>query len=148
MRIDNARGPSIGATSNQASYDFRHFLSRRENGYTSAGVLSNMRRCVAIIILAIGASSCLFAQEQETDVARPIKSRIAPVYPELAHKMNLGGTVKLIVTVKPDGTKKSIEVLGGNPVLVNAAEYAVSRWRWVPAPHETREIVQLRFEPQ
>lgn len=62
--------------------------------------------------------------------------------------MNLAGLVRLRVTVAPDGAAKGIEVLGGNPVLAKAAQDAVARWKWAPAPHETKETVELRFHPR
>jgi outer membrane biosynthesis protein TonB len=37
-------------------------------------------------------------------------------------------------------------VLGGNPVLVEAAQDAVSKWKFEPSQSETTEIVQVGFE--
>jgi len=106
-----------------------------------------MRRHLAVAILAICVWPCL-AQEQAEGGASAVTTRIVPVYPELAGRMHLAGVAKLRVTVTPDGAAKTIEVLGGNPVLVKAAQDAVLHWRWVPAPHETKEIVELHFQPR
>ncbi|HVN17515.1 MAG TPA: energy transducer TonB [Dongiaceae bacterium] len=75
-------------------------------------------------------------------------SRTAPVYPELARKMHIHGIVKVEAIVRPNGTVKSTRVLGGNPVLVEAAQDAVGKWKFEPAQSETTEIVQLAFEAQ
>jgi hypothetical protein len=38
--------------------------------------------------------------------------------------------------------------LGGNPVLVESAQDAVSKWKFEASQGETTEIVQLAFEGQ
>jgi TonB family protein len=107
-----------------------------------------MRRCLALAVLVIAAHPLLLAQDQPEAGARTVTTRIAPVYPELARRLNLEGIVKLRVIVAPDGTAKTAQVLGGNPVLAKAAQDAVSRWKWAPAPRETQELVELRFHPK
>jgi len=107
-----------------------------------------MRRCLAIIILSIAVLPCLLAQAPPENSTRMVITRIVPVYPELAGRLHLVGNVKLSVTVAPDGAAKTIEVMGGNPVLVKAAQDAVLRWKWTPAPHETKEAVELHFQPR
>jgi len=62
--------------------------------------------------------------------------------------MHLQGTVKMLVLVEPNGSPKSIEVKGGNPVLVQAAEKALHDWKWEPAAHATSEVIDLRFDPR
>ena len=61
--------------------------------------------------------------------------------------MNLEGTVKLTVTVTPNGSAKSVQAVGGSPLLIKAAEDAVPPWKWAPAPQESQELVVLRFTP-
>jgi outer membrane biosynthesis protein TonB len=39
-------------------------------------------------------------------------------------------------------------VLGGNPVLVDAAIEAVGKWKFEPGQNETTQVVQLTFEDQ
>ena len=106
-----------------------------------------MRGWTAIAFLAITAGTFLQAQDQPDESARQVITRIAPVYPDLARRMNLEGIVKLRVTVAADGSAKAIEVLGGNPVLAKSAQDAISRWKWAPAAHESTELIQLRFHP-
>jgi len=74
-------------------------------------------------------------------------NRIVPHYPELARSLNLKGIVRLEVLVAPDGKVKSVEVRGGNPVLAQAAENAIFKWTWAPAKHETREPIEVKFDP-
>jgi TonB family protein len=79
---------------------------------------------------------------------RKVASRVAPVYPELARKMHIHGVVKVEATVRPNGQVKSTRVLGGNPVLVEAALDAVGKWKFEAAQSETIEVVQLTFDEQ
>jgi len=77
---------------------------------------------------------------------RKVASRVQPVYPELAKKMHIHGIVKVEAIVRPNGTVKSTRVLGGNPVLVDAAQDAVGKWKFEPAQSESTEVLQLVFE--
>ena len=79
---------------------------------------------------------------------RKVTLRVTPACPELARRMHIQGAVKLEVVVKPNGTVKSTRVIGGNPVLVQAASDAVNKWKFEAGPNETTELVQLTFVPQ
>lgn len=61
--------------------------------------------------------------------------------------MNIRGNVKVDVVVAPNGTVKSVEVKGGHPLLAQAAQDTLRQWKWEPAPHDTHEIIELRFNP-
>jgi TonB family protein len=69
------------------------------------------------------------------------------VYPELARKMNITGVVKVQVVVAANGTVKEAKVVGGHPLLANAALDAVKKWRFEPAPGESSGVVDFKFEP-
>jgi TonB family protein len=71
---------------------------------------------------------------------------VAPVYPDLAKRANIHGVVKFRATIALDGSVKSIESLGGNPLLIKAAQEAVTKWKYAPALRETRELIELRFK--
>jgi len=85
------------------------------------------------------------AQDVQSNSARTIVSTLHPRYPELARTMRLEGTVKLRVTVTPNGTAKSVETVGGHPLLVQAAEQAVYKWTWARAKEESKELVEVSF---
>ncbi len=74
-------------------------------------------------------------------------SRVVPTYPELANKMQITGTVKVEVLVTPAGKVKLTQVVGGSPVLAKAAVDAIEKWKWGPAPAETKELIELNFHP-
>src|SRR5215467_10748031 len=66
------------------------------------------------------------AQSGSTDESkRKVKSRVSPVYPELARRMNVAGKVKIEVVISPDGRIKTTRVVGGHPLLVQACQDAV-----------------------
>ena len=87
-------------------------------------------------------------QEAASQNARKVTSRVVPAYPDLARTMNVKGIVRLEVVVVSNGTAKSVKVIGGHPVLVQAAERAVLKWKWERAEHESNEAIELRFNPE
>jgi TonB family protein len=84
----------------------------------------------------------------QASAPRKVSERIAPRYPELAKRMHIEGAVKVEVAVRPNGSVKSTTVLGGSPVLVQAALDAVQKWKFEASPNETTEIVVLNFAGQ
>ena len=85
----------------------------------------------------------LHAQEELT---RKVKTKVAPVYPDIARRMNITGTVKVLVVVAPNGSLKSSKVVGGHPLLVTAAMDALKRWKFEAAPEESQGIVEFKFQ--
>ena len=79
---------------------------------------------------------------------RKVTSKVAPVYPELAKRMHLHGVVKVEAVVRPNGAVKTTRVLGGNPVLVDAALEAVGKWKFETAQAESTEVVQVTFDTE
>jgi TonB family protein len=103
---------------------------------------------LAVVAIAVGGGiGRLQSQEGQGDITRRAKSKVLPVYPDLARKMNLTGTVKVEVLVAANGTVKDAKVVGGHPVLATAALDAVKKWRFEPASLETSGIVDFKFEP-
>jgi TonB family protein len=106
----------------------------------------------AILRFAVGllVSGCLAASAGpawgQDEINRTVKSKIAPVYPELARRMSITGVVKVQVTVAANGAVKSAKLVGGHPVLANAALDAVRKWRYEASKEETTGIVEFRFD--
>ncbi len=102
--------------------------------------------------VAVLAPVSSLAQQEETPTrdeapARKVVNRVVPSYPEMARTMNLKGSVKLDAMVAPNGTVKTVQVRGGHPVLAQAADSAIRKWKWQPATHETLESVEFKFDP-
>ena len=87
-------------------------------------------------------------QTQNEEIVRRAKTKVQPVYPELARKMNITGTVKIEVVVAPNGTVKDARIVGGHPVLATAALDAARKWRFETAPGESSGIIDFKFEPR
>jgi TonB family protein len=105
-----------------------------------------MGRCLILILLLLQAVAAAAAQDSTPQQARKLVLKVNPAYPDLARRMHLSGVVKLRITIAPNGSVKLVEPVGGNPVLLKAAQDAVSNWKYAPAPEETWEVVELRFD--
>ncbi len=81
----------------------------------------------------------------DDDSGRKIKSRVSPMYPDLAKRMNVTGSVKLQVTIAPNGTVKSTKVIGGHPLLIEPSLDAVKKWKYEPANEESVQTVEFKF---
>ncbi len=101
---------------------------------------------LAIVVPLTGVTLAQHSPDSES--VRKVITRVAPSYPELAKRMHIEGSVKIEAMVRPNGTVRTTRVIGGNPVLVEAASNAVSKWKFEPAPNETMEVVQLTFVTQ
>jgi protein TonB len=62
---------------------------------------------------------------------RPI-TLTPPVYPPLASKARVGGTVVLEATLTAEGAVDEIRVISGHPLLIEAAIDCVKKWRYEP----------------
>jgi len=89
------------------------------------------------------------AQDESTDTAkRKVRTKVAPEYPALAKQMNVTGKVKIETTISADGHVLNTKVIGGSPLLVNAALDAVKKWRFEPGPKDTTEVIEFEFDGQ
>jgi TonB family protein len=101
---------------------------------------------LAATAVFIFSGASVFAQSGSTDESkRKVKSRTAPIYPELAKRMNVSGKVKIEVVITPDGHVKSTRVVGGHPLLVQACQDAVKEWKFISAPEESTQVVEFEF---
>ncbi len=82
---------------------------------------------------------------QET---RKVVAKQQPTYPAMARQLHLHGVVKLQVVIAPNGRVKETKVVGGHPVLVDAAVQAAKDWKFEPGTSETTELLEFRFEGQ
>ena len=106
-------------------------------------------RKFAFVVIAAVSLSHLWAQTAaDPSTGRKVTARVAPAFPDLARKMHIQGTVRIEAVVRPNGQVKSTRVLGGNPVLVEAASDAVKKWKFEPSPNETTEVIQLSFRAE
>ncbi len=106
-------------------------------------------RILFLLALLAGVSASGLAQDADASAhARKISHRVMPAYPELARQARLRGTVRLVAVVAANGSVKETQPVGGNPVLLKSAEEAVKQWKYVSAPAESKELVEIQFEPK
>jgi TonB family protein len=112
---------------------------------------------VSSLAFMLCVTGCLFLATQPglgqsgpaetTQSTRKITNRVVPQYPAIARSMNLVGAVKLEALVLPNGVVKSVQVVGGNPLLVQSAQNAIREWKWEKTEHDTTELIEFRFHP-
>ncbi len=76
---------------------------------------------------------------------RAVKTKVPPVYPELAKRMKIGGIVKVEATVDADGKVTGVKTLSGNSALTNAAEDAVRKWKFAAGDGTATVEVDVNF---
>jgi len=102
------------------------------------------------LILVLGGSLASpkksYAQDASSEsTKRKVRTRVFPDYPSLAKQMKVTGKVKIETTIAADGHVSSTKVVGGSPLLVNAALDAVKKWRFEPAAKESVETIEFDF---
>jgi TonB family protein len=76
--------------------------------------------------------------------------KVSPVYPHLAIRAHVSGTVTLEAIIDEEGYVTELKILDGHPLLRNAACEAVRQWRYLPTliggePVPVRAIVSVVF---
>ncbi len=109
----------------------------------------SLKHVLGIGLLLIGGWTAIITPNAwgQEESARKAKNKVTPAYPELARRMKISGVVKVQVTVAPNGTVKNAKLMGGHPVLANAAMDAVRQWRYEAGKDETVENLEFRFSP-
>jgi protein TonB len=64
--------------------------------------------------------------------AAKLMRQVNPVYPPLAVKARIAGTVRLVAIIGRDGAIENLRVVSGHPLLTTAAVEAVKQWRYRP----------------
>jgi len=90
----------------------------------------------------------LAIEDVRNGVERKLITRVEPAYPETLKRLNIGGTVRLQLTVAPKGNIESVQLLGGNPILAEAAVAAVKQWMYTPSHSRTTAEVSIPFDPK
>ena len=64
--------------------------------------------------------------------ARSLIANVDPVYPPLAVQARVQGTLNFTAIIGRDARVLNLQVIGGHPLLVQAAEDAVKQWLYLP----------------
>ena len=106
-----------------------------------------MARLVRLSALILS-GALLAASAFAASAHRNVVSKVPPTYPELARRMHISGTVVLRLTVQPDGSVSDAKVESGHALLGPAAQEAVKRWKFEPAPDTSDMTVDVNFNAQ
>jgi TonB family protein len=101
-------------------------------------------RKISAAVLGLAVIACTALPAIAAD--RKVQRRVQPVYPELAKRMRIGGTVRVEATVAADGTVTEAKAIRGNKMLAPAAEEAIRRWKFAPESAVSTENVDIDFE--
>jgi TonB family protein len=93
-------------------------------------------------VLALVVTSAMLARAADD---RAVKARVAPIYPEIARRMKVSGTVNIQATVDADGKVNDAKTVGGNRLLAPAAEDAVRKWSFASGSGTSKVNVEVNF---
>jgi TonB family protein len=97
-------------------------------------------RCLLVIL------SCMSVGYAQ-DAAHKILKKVPVQYPQALKEKGIQGDVRLKVFIKPDGSVKNTELLGGNPILAESAQKSVSKWKFSSGNSETTVEIVVHFDP-
>ncbi|HTV04013.1 MAG TPA: energy transducer TonB [Acidobacteriaceae bacterium] len=100
-------------------------------------------RKTAALVAALALAVCALPAAA---AGRKIERRVPPVYPELAKRMHIGGTVRVAATIAADGTVTQAKAISGNKLLESAAENAIRQWKFAPGDGTSTENINVDFE--
>ena len=100
-----------------------------------------------LCLFACVVSVPLFSQSEDGASDRKVIARVEPKYPPTLERLYIGGVVRLQVEVAANGAVESAQLLGGNPILGQAAIAAVKQWKYAPGIRKTRQVERLEFDP-
>ena len=106
-----------------------------------------LRAVVGVLLLSVALSAIGIGQSTASVSTRKVRNTVAPVYPELARRMSLVATVKVQVTVAPNGAVLQAKALGGHPLLVDPSISAAKQFRYEPTGETTTGIIEFHFAP-
>jgi periplasmic protein TonB len=83
--------------------------------------------------------------------AAKIVHQVTPVYPPLARQARISGIVRIEAVISRSGTIESLQVMGGHPLLTQAALDAVRQWVYQPTqlngqPVEVLTQIEVNFK--
>src|SRR5579862_2268865 len=103
-------------------------------------ITKKMLVCAALLLVAM--PWVVGAQTQDAHVhrirvggklmAEKMITQVQPIYPEIARRAGVSGTVILHVVIAKDGTVQELSFVSGPPLLMKASMDAVRQWKYEP----------------
>lgn len=117
-------------------------LWRRDRGHA-------LLLCLSLLVMPalIGTLAPPAHAQSAAASERKVLVRVEPEYPETLKRLYIGGIVRVETVVAPNGTVESMQLLGGSPVLGQAAMKAIKQWKFAPANAKEKIVVKLEFDP-
>jgi TonB family protein len=107
-----------------------------------------MGSVAALALLFCLSGGAVPAQSQKTSKSdRKVLVSVKPDYADFLKRAQIGGLVRLKVTVSSEGRVSNVDIVGGNPILAESAANAVLQWKFAPATTKTIEEISLNFNP-
>lgn len=111
---------------------------------------------VATVATVMAGSAAAQDQDKRLRVASELQqaklmSNTMPVYPVLAKRGRIEGTVRLSAVIGKDGSVEKLETVSGHPILEQSAVEAVKKWRYKPTtlngePVEVVTTIEVVFK--
>jgi TonB family protein len=102
-------------------------------------------KSLTLALALVFATALVLPSTARAEDDRRVLVHVKPVYPELAKRLKIAGTVVLNATVAPNGSVRAVQTIMGEGALIEAAKEAVSKWRYEPADRQTIEDVEITF---
>jgi TonB family protein len=77
---------------------------------------------------------------------RAVVHKVPPIYPEMAKRLHITGTVKVVTTVDAAGSVTKVEGQGSNKILSSAAEDAINQWKFAAGSGSDTMTIQINFD--
>ncbi len=113
-----------------------------KSGFARSGIKVTALRLSQAAALALVVMLAMPARAADD---RAVKARVAPIYPDIAKRMKIEGTVSVQVTVDATGKVSDAKSVAGNLILAPAAEDAVRRWSFEAGPGTAKMKVEVNF---
>jgi len=108
---------------------------------TSSNVFTHARAALCLALSFVFLTTVAVPQEAQPKLLK----KVVPAYPDILKKMSVSGTVRVEVTINPDGSVKDVENRGGNAIFVDSVAAAVRGWKYAPAEHPRTADVSVTF---
>jgi TonB family protein len=100
---------------------------------------------VSLFVLTTPIAPALHAQTEKN--ARKVVYRVEPEYPQDLKRIRVGGYVRVDARISPNGAVEAATIVGGNPILAEAAVKAVKKWKYAPVGSQTTVQLSFHFVP-
>jgi len=109
--------------------------------------VARTKGAIGYVSSASGTEGVKMLRVQATPIGgeRKLILQIEPDYPETLKQLKIGGIVRLRIDISARGDVEKVYLIGGNPILGEAAAVAVKKWIYAPARSRTTAEIRIEF---